>query len=340
MNSVSRSAGLGRSISALIGVTALAVASSVSLAAVVDSGPVNIPVPNDFDGIYFNVVTGAGGAPGSAVPGWDINLYNNGVQFSFFFPTGGGCVATSTTTACLALPDGSTVGPASIFNPGTAQGDNFVTAGTRNVGFSFTNENTGVLNYGYAIVQNGATAGFPANITRYVYDNAGVAIIVGPPPAADLALTQSNNAGGSALLIGNTFQKTLTVTNNGPATATAITVSDTLPAQLAFVSSNCGAVAAGQTVTYTIPSIANGSANSCILTVRVASAGTIVNTASITASTPADPTPANNTTTAQIGATGGGIAQTPVPALDRNMLLVLLGLVTLFGALALRQREA
>ncbi len=162
----------------------------------------------------------------------------------------------------------------------------------------------------------------------------------GPPPGADLALTQSNNAGGSALLIGNTFEKTLTVTNNGPSTATAITVTDTLPPQLTFVSSTCGAVATGQTVTYTIPSIANGSANNCVLTVRVASAGTITNTATITSSTPADPTAANNTTTAQIGPTGGGIAQTPVPALDRNMLLVLLGLVTLFGAIAMRQRQA
>ncbi|MEO6066242.1 MAG: DUF11 domain-containing protein [Lysobacterales bacterium] len=161
----------------------------------------------------------------------------------------------------------------------------------------------------------------------------------GPPPGADLALTQSNNAAGNALLIGNTFQKTLTVTNNGPSAATAITVTDTLPAQLAFVSSNCGATAAGQVVTYTIPTLANAGVNSCVLTLRITAPGTIFNTAAITASTPADPTPANNTTTAQIGAPGGGIAQTPVPALDRNMVLVLLGLVSVLGMLALRQRQ-
>ena len=161
-----------------------------------------------------------------------------------------------------------------------------------------------------------------------------------PPMNADLALTQSNNAGGNALLIGNTFQKTLTVTNNGPGAATGITVTDTLPSQLTFVSSTCGATATGQVVTYTIASLANAAVSSCVLTVRVATSGTIVNTASITASTPADPTPANNTTAAQIGPTGGGIAQTPVPALDRNMVLVLLGLVSGLGMLALRQRQA
>ncbi len=161
----------------------------------------------------------------------------------------------------------------------------------------------------------------------------------GPPPGADLALTQSNNAAGNALLIGNTFQKTLTVRNNGPSAATAITVTDTLPAQLAFVSSTCGATAVGQVVTYTIPTLANAAVNSCVLTLRITAPGTIVNTAAITASTPADPTPANNTTTAQIGAPGGGVAQTAVPALDRNMVLVLLGLVSVLGVLALRQRQ-
>jgi len=157
---------------------------------------------------------------------------------------------------------------------------------------------------------------------------------------ADLALTQSNDAAGNALLVGNTFVKTLTVTNNGPGAATAITVTDTLPPQLQFVSSNCGATATGQVVTYTIPALASGAVNNCALTLRIVATGTIINTATITASTPADPNPANNTTTAQIGPSGGGIAQTPVPALDRNMILVLLGLVSAFGMLALRQRQA
>ncbi len=157
---------------------------------------------------------------------------------------------------------------------------------------------------------------------------------------ADLALTQSNNAAGNALLIGSTFQKTLTVTNNGPAAATGITVTDTLPAQLAFVSSNCGATAVGQVVTYTIPTLANGASNSCVLTVRVQATGTIVNSASITASTPTDPVAGNNTTMAQIGPSGGGVAQTAVPALDLKSILVLLGLVSALGMLALRQRQA
>ncbi|MBC8131810.1 MAG: DUF11 domain-containing protein [Deltaproteobacteria bacterium] len=315
------------------------------MAAVVDSGPISIPVVADIDGVYINVVTGAAGVPAPA--GWDINPYRTGTAgFNFFFantPAGsGGCVVAA--AACVALPDGSTVGPASTYQAGVVSGLNFRTAGDRNLGFRFQNEATGAVNYGYAIIRNSnnadpTLAGFPASVIRLVYDNAGVAIVLGPPPAADLALTQTNNATGSALLIGNTFEKTLTVTNSGPAAATGITVTDTLPAQLAFVSSNCGATAVGQTVTYTIASLANAAASSCVLTVRVATAGTITNTASITASTPPDPTPANNTSSLQIGPTGGGIAQVPVPALDRNMVLVLLGLVSAFGMLALRQRQ-
>ncbi len=185
-----------------------------------------------------------------------------------------------------------------------------------------------------------STTGSAASNSNFSLDDISIA---GAPmcgsAAVDLALTQSNNAGGGALLIGNTFQKTLTLTNNGPGAASAITVSDTLPPQLAFVSSTCGATAVGQVVTYTVPALANGAVNNCVLTVRVQAAGTIVNTATITASTPTDTTPANNTTTAQIGATGGGVVQAAVPALDRNMLLVLLGLVTLIGVIAMRQRQ-
>ncbi len=187
----------------------------------------------------------------------------------------------------------------------------------------------------------GSTAGNNGCARSFgVNNNFAIRIRGQIPAAADLALTQSNNAAGNALLVGNTFQKTLTVTNNGPGDATNITVTDTLPSQLTFVSSNCGATAVGQVVTYTIPTLANGASNSCVLTVRIASSGTIVNTASITASTPADPTPGNNTTTAQIGASGGGVAQTPVPALDLKSMLVLLGLVSALGMLALRQRQS
>ena len=241
------------------------------------------------------------------------------------------------TTLVLDVNAGLTAGPGACTPPPTTVGypnawcqftltsaNGIPTTGSGRIAFRYFVTNGGL---------NGANSDF-IGIDTFSFDE-GVA-----PTNTDLALTQSNNATANALLVGSTFQKTLTVTNNGPSAATAITVTDTLPAQLAFVSSNCGATAAGQVVTWTIPALAVSASASCILTVRVAASGTIVNTAAITAQTPPDSTPANNTTTAQIGPTGGAIAQTAVPAHDLTSVLVLLGLVSALGMLAMRQRQA
>ncbi|MEO6593764.1 MAG: autotransporter domain-containing protein [Planctomycetota bacterium] len=134
----------------------------------------------------------------------------------------------------------------------------------------------------------------PPEIVLSIIDNDGA------PADADLAISQTHTA-ANPLVVGSTFQKSLTVTNNGPAAASSITVSDTLPPQLTFVGSDCGAFANGQDVNYSIGSLANGASNTCVLTLRVASPGPVSNTASITSSTPADPDTSNNTTTATIG---------------------------------------
>lgn len=147
------------------------------------------------------------------------------------------------------------------------------------------------------------------------------------PLQTDLALTQTNNA-PAQLALGTTFTKTLTVTNNGPAAATAITVVDTLPFQLQHVSNNCAATVSGQTVTWNIASLANGATATCGIVVRVNGTGQFTNTASITASTPADPTPGNNTTSV----TFSGAAQAAVPTLN---LFGIGALLALFGGLGM-----
>ena len=134
----------------------------------------------------------------------------------------------------------------------------------------------------------------PPEITLSILDNDGA------PAVADLAITQSSNA-LNPLVVGSTFQKNINVTNNGPSDATNISVVDTLPPQLTFVSSDCGARASGQTVSYSIGALANGSPTFCNLTVRVTSTGTVTNTVSITSSTPSDPGASNNSSTATIG---------------------------------------
>ncbi|MDX3386646.1 GEVED domain-containing protein [Streptomyces niveiscabiei] len=118
------------------------------------------------------------------------------------------------------------------------------------------------------------------------------------PVAADLATTKT--ATGTPIAPGQTFQYQITTANNGPSAATNVTVTDTLPSQLTFVSSSSGCTASGQTVTCPqIASLANGASQTNTITVKVPSSytgngGDIQNTASSMSAVP-DPTPGNNT---------------------------------------------
>lgn len=179
----------------------------------------------------------------------------------------------------------------------------------------------GTYTYGTFNLATGAIA--PLNTNTPAGEWEGATRTTCAPLQTDLALTQSNTA-PSPLTINAQFTKTLTVTNNGPGAATAITVVDTLPAQLQHVSNTCAATVSGQTVTWNIASLANAATVSCVLTVRVVGSGSFTNTASITASTPADPTPGNNTTSVVFG----GAPQIAVPMLNW------LGLGALLAAMA------
>ena len=117
---------------------------------------------------------------------------------------------------------------------------------------------------------------------------------------ADLALTKT---GASTVVAGNTVSYTLTATNNGPSTAIAATITDTLPVGTTLVSTNpsqgtCTANTS-QTIVCSLGNLApSGTATVGIVATVVASytGTTVVNAASITSSTP-DATSANNTAT-------------------------------------------
>ena len=124
-----------------------------------------------------------------------------------------------------------------------------------------------------------------------------------PPPSADLSLTKT--VSGSSAQPGDTVTYTLAVSNAGPNDANSVAVTDTLPSSLTFVSCSApGGTCAwdGTTVTVTYPSIANGaSATITISTTLKSSANdgvSVVNTASVGASSPMDPNAGNNSGTA------------------------------------------
>lgn len=136
-----------------------------------------------------------------------------------------------------------------------------------------------------------------ASSAQSVYSSGGDRVIlmnqtmsIPNEPVADLAIAKSH-VGNFTVGVNGTY--TLDVSNNGPNNATGtITVTDTLPAGLTYVSATgtgwtCGAV--GQDVTCTRPGpLANGaSAPSITLTVSVGAAAypSVTNTASVTSGT-------------------------------------------------------
>ena len=77
--------------------------------------------------------------------------------------------------------------------------------------------------------------------------NNSAAATVQVSGSADLALTKTSNP--RTITPGNPVSYTLTLSNNGPSTATGASIADTLPAGLTFSSGTAGCTAEGQLVT-------------------------------------------------------------------------------------------
>ena len=115
---------------------------------------------------------------------------------------------------------------------------------------------------------------------------------------AELSLTMS--ASPNPVLMGSNLVYTLIVTNHGPKTAQAVTLSDVLPANalLAGVSTTLGTVATnGGTLVFSLGSLASGGTATSTITVINPGAGTATNSASVSA-TETDLNLSNNSATA------------------------------------------
>lgn len=197
---------------ALLGpASVLCLASGASMAAIIDSGVVNLNVVNNIDGLYINVVTGANA--NATVPGWDFNPYANTSNLTFFTSTNAAntnalvaLTATPAATAAVLAP-GAVIGPASIYggagNVLTA-GTNFRTTGTFYAGFRFIRESDSTLHYGYAQMTTTAPTGFPAVVVRYVYDDTPNTPVTIPLPVAPPIFAYTPAAASTVSFTGGT----------------------------------------------------------------------------------------------------------------------------------------
>ena len=195
----------------IIGMTAAAVAATTgaglvgespqATADIIYSGPVNIAIPDNIEGVYMNLVTGAIGSSGEDVSGWDINPYSASASEPGFFNLWGATTTTWLNTAGIIgdaagylLAPGTLISDdASFFRPGG--GTNVGTAVTLNAanlfGVQFTAEGDDPTNhFGWVEITFGADIRTRA-ITGYAFQstpNAAIAAGAIPEPGTVSAL--------------------------------------------------------------------------------------------------------------------------------------------------------
>ena len=125
---------------------------------------------------------------------------------------------------------------------------------------------------------------------------ADLAVEAALPLEADLAISKVDDI--DPVVAGNQLTYTISVGNNGPDRADNVTVTDTLPAGVSFVSATPGSPTcseAGGIVTCSLGTVAIGSSKDVIIVVDVNrdTSGTITNLATVSSSA-TDPNPDNN----------------------------------------------
>lgn len=158
-----------------------------------------------------------------------------------------------------------------------------------------------------------AGSGFPncaSDDQRGVTRPQGIRCDIGAYEAqiADLAVLKTVAA--TPVEVNETITFTVTVTNNGPTAADLVTLEDTLPAGVNFISAapdqgTC--LVTGQTLACDLGTVAGGDAVVILIEASSATPGDYVNTATA-ASTALDPDPSNNTSSVAftVLASGGG----------------------------------
>ena len=225
---------------------------------------------------YTAVVTNNGPATATTVTAVDT-IPANTTFVSDVVPAGWTCVVNATTVSCsnpsLAANASSTFTFVFSVTAGTAPG---------------------------TVIVNSITVGSAVSDPTAANNTATTNTIVTSPSQADLSISKS--ASPDPVNQGNTLVYTLTIANNGPASAASVVVTDPLPTAVTYVSSSATQGTCSQaagTVTCNIGTMSNGQ----IVTVTINATATTmstssyaVNTASVSSAT-SDPDNTNNSST-------------------------------------------
>jgi uncharacterized repeat protein (TIGR01451 family) len=278
-------------------------------------------------------------ADGGTISDWLISpqLTNlqNGQLLTFYTRTETGAPAADRLQARLCLGDAT-----ACVNVGTLPAD------TGNFGTLLLDVNPAYAAGGFPAawtMQSVSLSGLPAGVNQGRFAFRHMAVVSGPGPTATggdyvgvdsvtlsadlpvLAITKSASNPIPPLAAPFTYQ--VVVSNNGAAAATAVSITDDVPAGLAIgtvtivPSGTCNVV--GQLVSCTVPVLAAGTSVTVTIPVTASAAGVIDNTASVSAA---------GITAIQASASVRPGAASTVPSLSL-LGLILLGLSTALAAL-------
>jgi uncharacterized repeat protein (TIGR01451 family) len=222
-------------------------------------------------------------------------------------------VATSNLTYTIAVTN---AGPSTSSNVvvtdtlpiGSAVSAAHPSRGSVNAAAGLVTWNVGSLAYGgtasLSLVIQAAAAGTMTNSATVTStttadpnpgENTDSVITTVVPPTADLALSMA--ASPDPVLVGANLTYSLTVGNQGPATATAVTLADTLPVGMNFISASPSNAftQVGQVVTFNLGNLESNEQRSATIVVQptAAALGTPLNVGSVS-SPVTDPFKPNN----------------------------------------------
>lgn len=236
----------------------------------------------------------ANGGPSTAT---SVQVTDTPTNLTITGVSGGGCSALPCTIASLASGANVTINVTATINA-TGAFDNVASANATEFDPNTTN-NTDSSG-------NGGTAS---------------------APAVDLAINKT--ASVTTLVVGQAFDYTLTITNNGPGTATGVVVTDTLPTAFSLLTatSTQGTCSGTTTVTCTIGTMLNGATVTVTLHGTATAPGTLQNTATVAANEAESVTTNNSSLAAILVVSGAG-----APTLDEYGLLLLILALAMTGA--------
>ena len=123
-------------------------------------------------------------------------------------------------------------------------------------------------------------------------NNVTSPVVTTVTPVADVGL---GKVGPANVLAASNLVYTISVTNFGPSSASSVTVTDTLPLGVTFVSASGGGANTSGVVSWSLGTLANGQVSNVTVTVTAPASGSLTNVANVSSPT-GDPNSTNNIT--------------------------------------------